>query len=38
MNGKGVVLTFDDHAPCARSLVSLFSASGFDAQAASGIR
>ena len=34
MNGNGVVLIVDDHAPLARSLVSLFSASGFDAQAA----
>ena len=33
MNGNGVVLIVDDHAPLARSLVSLFSASGFDAQA-----
>jgi CheY-like chemotaxis protein len=33
MNGNGVVLIVDDHAPLARSLVSLLSASGFDAQA-----
>ena len=33
MNGNGVVLIVDDHAPLARSLVSLCSASGFDAQA-----
>jgi CheY-like chemotaxis protein len=33
MNGSGVVLIVDDHALLARSLVSLFSASGFDAQA-----
>jgi two-component system response regulator PrrA len=33
MNGDGVVLIVDDHAALARSLVSLFSASGFDAQA-----
>ena len=33
MNGEGVVLIVDDHAPLARSLVSLLSASGFDAQA-----
>ncbi len=33
MNGDGVVLIVDDHALLARSLVSLFSASGFDAQA-----
>jgi len=33
MNGNGVVLIVDDHASLARSLVSLFSASGFDAQA-----
>jgi two-component system, OmpR family, response regulator PrrA len=33
MNGNGVVLIVDDHAPLARSLVSLFNASGFDAQA-----
>ena len=33
MNGNGVVLIVDDHAPLARSLVSLFRASGFDAQA-----
>ena len=33
MNGDGVVLIVDDHAPLARSLVSLFSASGFEAQA-----
>jgi len=32
MNG-GMVLIVDDHAPLARSLVSLFRASGFDAQA-----
>ena len=32
MNG-GMVLIVDDHAPLARSLVSLLSASGFDAQA-----
>ena len=33
MNGNGVVLIVDDHASLARSLVSLLSASGFDAQA-----
>jgi CheY-like chemotaxis protein len=33
MSSNGVVLIVDDHAPLARSLVSLFSASGFDAQA-----
>ena len=33
INGNGVVLIVDDHALLARSLVSLFSASGFDAQA-----
>jgi two-component system response regulator PrrA len=33
MNGSGVVLIVDDHALLARSLVSLLSASGFDAQA-----
>ena len=33
MNGNGVVLIVDDHASMARSLVSLLSASGFDAQA-----
>jgi CheY-like chemotaxis protein len=33
MNGNGVVLIVDDHVPLARSLVSLLSASGFDAQA-----
>ena len=33
MNGNGVVLIVDDHAPLACSLVSLFSASGFDAHA-----
>ena len=33
MNGGGVVLIVDDHALLARSLVSLLSASGFDAQA-----
>ena len=33
MNGDGLVLIVDDHAPLAHSLVSLFSASGFDAQA-----
>ena len=33
MNGEGVVLIVDDNAPFARSLVSLLSASGFDAQA-----
>src|SRR4029077_18262110 len=33
MNGNGGVLVVDDHAPLARSLVSLLSASGFDAQA-----
>ena len=33
MNGDGVVLVVDDHAPLARSLVSLFRASGLDAQA-----
>ena len=33
MNGNGVVLIVDDHAPLARSLLSLFNASGFDAQA-----
>ena len=33
MNGNGVVLIVDDHALLAGSLVSLFSASGFDAQA-----
>jgi len=33
LNGDGVVLIVDDHAPLARSLVSLFRASGFDAQA-----
>ena len=33
MNGNGVVLIVDDHAAMARSLVSLLSASGFDAEA-----
>jgi two-component system response regulator PrrA len=33
MKGNGVMLIVDDHASLARSLVSLFSASGFDAQA-----
>ena len=33
INGDGVVLIVDDHAALARSLVSLFSASGFDTQA-----
>jgi CheY-like chemotaxis protein len=33
MNGNGVVLIVDDHASLARSLVSLLSASGFDAEA-----
>jgi len=33
MNGNGVVLIVDDHAPLARSLVSLFSTSGFEALA-----
>ena len=33
MNGNGVVLVVDDHAPLARSLVGLLTASGFDAQA-----
>jgi CheY-like chemotaxis protein len=33
MNGHGVVLIVDDHELVARSLVSLFSASGFDAHA-----
>ena len=33
MSGNGVVLIVDDHELLARSLVSLFSASGFDAQA-----
>jgi CheY-like chemotaxis protein len=33
MNGNGVVLIVDDHELLARSLVSLFSASGFDAHA-----
>ena len=33
MNGGGMVLIVDDHAPLARSLVSLLSASGFDAHA-----
>jgi two-component system response regulator PrrA len=33
MNGHGVVLIVDDHPLLARSLVSLFSASGFDARA-----
>ena len=33
MNGNGVVLIVDDHALLARSLVSLLSAAGFDAQA-----
>ena len=33
MNSNGVVLIVDDHAPLACSLVSLFSASGFDAHA-----
>ena len=33
MNGDGVVLIVDDHASLAHSLVSLFSASGFDVQA-----
>ncbi len=33
MKGNGVVLIVDDHVPLARSLVSLFSVSGFDAQA-----
>ena len=33
MNGNGVVLIVDDHASVARSLVSLLSAAGFDAQA-----
>ena len=33
MNGNGVVLIVDDHAPLASSLISLFSAAGFNAQA-----
>jgi len=33
MSGNGVVLIVDDHALLARSLVSLLSASGFDAHA-----
>jgi CheY-like chemotaxis protein len=33
MSGEGVVLIVDDHVPLARSIVSLLSASGFDAQA-----
>lgn len=33
MNGNGVVLIVDDHAALASSLLSLLSASGFDAQA-----
>ena len=33
MNGNGVVLVVDDHAPLARSLVRLLIASGFDAHA-----
>jgi len=33
INDNGVVLIVDDHAPLARSLVSLLNASGFDAQA-----
>jgi DNA-binding response OmpR family regulator len=33
MNGTGVVLIVDDHAALAGSLVSMFSAAGFEAQA-----
>jgi len=33
VNENGVVLIVDDHAPLARSLVRLLSATGFDAQA-----
>ena len=33
MNGNGLVLIVDDHVPLARSLVTLLTESGFDAQA-----